>query len=67
MRRALELGATGLILAHNHPSGNPEPSRDDIIMTRAVMEAGRTLQVRVLDHLIIGRRGFVSMRAQGFI
>lgn len=67
MRRALELGATGLILAHNHPSGNPEPSRDDIIMTRAVIEAGRTLQVRVLDHLIIGRHGFVSMRAQGFI
>lgn len=67
MRRALELGATGLILAHNHPSGNPEPSRDDILMTRAVAEAGRALQVRVLDHLIIGRHGFVSMRAQGLI
>lgn len=67
MRRALELGSTGLILAHNHPSGNPEPSRDDIVMTRAVIEAGRTLEVRVLDHLIIGRHGFVSMRSQGFI
>lgn len=67
MRRALELGSTGLILAHNHPSGNPEPSRDDIVTTRSVIEAGRTLEVRVLDHLIIGRHGFVSMRSQGFI
>lgn len=67
MRRALELGATGLILAHNHPSGIPEPSREDINTTRAIMEAGRALQVSVLDHLIIGRHGFVSMRAQGFV
>lgn len=67
MKRALELGATGLILAHNHPSGSPEPSRDDIRTTRAVIEAGRALQVSVLDHLIIGRYGFVSMRAQGLV
>ena len=67
MRRALELGATGLIIAHNHPSGNLQPSREDIQITRALVEAGRSLEVAVHDHLIIARTGHTSLRALGFI
>ena len=67
VKRALELGASGLVLVHNHPSGDPQPSRDDIVMTKAVIEAGRHLGLAVHDHVIIGRGGHVSMRAQGLI
>ncbi|OYU15938.1 MAG: hypothetical protein CFE37_02535 [Alphaproteobacteria bacterium PA4] len=67
VKRALELGAAGLILVHNHPSGDPQPSRDDIMMTKAVVEAGRHLGLAVHDHVIIGVGGHVSMRAQGLI
>ena len=67
MRRALELGATSLILAHNHPSGSPEPSRADIKITQAVIEAGQTLQISVLDHLIVARHGYSSMRGLGLM
>lgn len=67
VKRALELQAAAVVLVHNHPSGDPQPSRDDISMTRAVMEAGRHLGLVVHDHVIIGRGGHVSMRAQGLI
>lgn len=67
MCRALELGATGLVLAHNHPSGNLQPSRDDIQITRALVEAGRALGIAIHDHLIIARTGNTSLRALGFI
>ena len=67
VKRALELQAAGMVLVHNHPSGDPQPSRDDIVMTKAVMEAGRHLGLVVHDHVIIGRGGHVSMRAQGLI
>jgi len=67
VKRALELQAAGMVLVHNHPSGDPQPSRDDISMTKAVMEAGRHLGLVVHDHVIIGRGGHVSMRAQGLI
>ncbi len=67
VKRALELGASGVILVHNHPSGDASPSRDDIVMTKAVMEAGRHLGLHVHDHVIIGRSGHVSMKAQGLI
>lgn len=67
VKRALELGATSLVLVHNHPSGDPQPSRDDIQMTRAIIEAGRHLGLGLHDHVIIGRGGHVSMRAQGLI
>ncbi|WP_439533901.1 RadC family protein [Polymorphobacter sp.] len=67
VKRALELQAAGMILVHNHPSGDPQPSRDDITMTRAIIEAGRHLGLVVHDHVIIGRGGHVSMRAQGLI
>ncbi len=67
MRRALELSAKAVILVHNHPSGDPTPSKADIDMTRQVIEAGRPLQVIVHDHLIVGREGVESFKARGLI
>ena len=67
IRRALDLGATALILVHNHPSGNPEPSRADIQITNQIAEAGRLLGIVVHDHVIIGREGHVSLKAKGLI
>ena len=67
IRRALDLGASALILVHNHPSGSPEPSRADIQITTRIAEAGRLLGVTVHDHVIIGREGHVSLRAKGLI
>ncbi len=67
IRRALDLGASALILVHNHPSGSPEPSRADIQITQKIAEAGRLLGVTVHDHVIVGREGHVSLRAKGLI
>jgi DNA repair protein RadC len=67
IRRAMDVGASALILVHNHPSGNPEPSRADIQITQRIAEAGRLLGVTVHDHVIIGREGHVSLRAKGLI
>lgn len=67
IRRALDLGAAGMILVHNHPSGNPEPSRADIQITNRIAEAGRLLSIAVHDHVIIGKEGHVSLRAKGLI
>jgi DNA repair protein RadC len=67
MRRALEVGATALILAHNHPSGDPEPSEGDIRATRRVAEAGRALDIRLHDHVILARSGWSSLRMLGLI
>ncbi len=67
VRKALDVGATALILVHNHPSGNPEPSRADIEITRRIAEAGRLLGIVVHDHVIIGREGHVSLKAKGLI
>lgn len=67
IRRALDLGATALILVHNHPSGSPQPSRADIQITNKIAEAGRLLGITVHDHVIIGREGHVSLRAKGLI
>ncbi|MCA6237922.1 MAG: DNA repair protein RadC, partial [Phenylobacterium sp.] len=67
VRRALELSASALILAHNHPSGDPTPSRADIDMTREVIEAAKVLRLSVHDHVIVGRDGLTSFRAQGLI
>ncbi len=63
MRRSLELGATALILVHNHPSGDPSPSTADIAMTVQIVGLGKALGVVVHDHLIIGRQGHVSFRS----
>ncbi len=67
IRRALDLGAVGVILVHNHPSGSPQPSRADIEMTRTIVEAGRLMGVAVHDHVIIGREGHSSLRSMGLI
>jgi DNA repair protein RadC len=56
-RPLIRVGASGVILVHNHPSGNPTPSREDIEMTRVVIEAGNVLSVPLLDHIVIGARG----------
>jgi DNA repair protein RadC len=63
VKRALELSATAVILVHNHPSGDPTPSRADIDMTKLVIDAGRPLGVVVHDHIIVGRSGHISMRS----
>lgn len=65
--RALEVGATALIMVHNHPSGAPEPSREDVVITRRVRDACRELEVVLLDHLIVGRHGHCSLRARRLI
>jgi DNA repair protein RadC len=67
VRKALDVGATAMILVHNHPSGNPEPSRADIEITRRIAEAGRLLGIVVHDHVIVGRQGHVSLKAKGLI
>ena len=65
VRRALELSASAVILAHNHPSGDPTPSSADVDMTRQVVEAGRPLRIAVHDHLIAARDGVASLKALG--
>nr|WP_302474180.1 DNA repair protein RadC [Roseococcus sp. MDT2-1-1] len=67
MRRAIALHATALILVHNHPSGDPTPSRADVEMTREVAEAARMLGITLHDHLIIGRGGHCSFRKEGLM
>ncbi|MCL6698032.1 DNA repair protein RadC [Sphingomonas sp. NSE70-1] len=65
--RAIQLGATAIIIVHNHPSGDPSPSSQDIRMTKELIEAGRHMRVTVHDHVIVGLRGRSSMKAMGLI
>ncbi len=67
VRRALELQAAALILTHNHPSGDPAPSRDDIAMTRQIVEAAKTLSITVHDHVIVGNGVWLSFRKEGLL
>jgi len=67
VKRALELGGSAIILVHNHPSGDPTPSRADIEMTRQVREAAEKLGIALHDHLVIGAEGHASMRALGLL
>jgi DNA repair protein RadC len=67
MRRALELSASSLVLAHNHPSGDPTPSRADIDMTKLLMEAARALQIAVHDHMVVAGDQVASLRALGLM
>jgi DNA repair protein RadC len=63
---AILAGSAALLLAHNHPSGDPEPSAEDIALTRRLITAGQLLGIEVLDHLILGEAGrFVSLRERG--
>ena len=63
-REAVREGAVGVIVAHNHPSGDPEPSPEDIQVTAKIVEAGKLLDIAVLDHIIIGERRWVSLNRQ---
>lgn len=65
MIEALRYQAVSLILVHNHPSGDPEPSKEDIALTRKIMEAGALIGIPVLDHIIIGDNSFVSLKERG--
>ncbi|MDP5278801.1 DNA repair protein RadC [Sphingomonas sp. DG1-23] len=67
IRRAIDLGSAAIILVHNHPSGDPSPSRADIDITRQIAEAGKRLGIAVHDHIIMGSDGHASLRAQGLI
>ena len=67
IRRALDLHATAIIVVHNHPSGDPSPSQQDIRLTRDLAEAGRHLNVTLHDHVIIGANGHSSLKAMGLI
>ncbi len=67
VKRALELNASALILAHNHPSGDPKPSRADIEMTRKVKDALATVNITLHDHVVIGRGGHVSFKSEGLL
>jgi len=65
--RAITLGATAIVIVHNHPSGDPAPSQQDIRLTRDLIEAGRHMRVTVHDHVIVGLQGRTSMRSMGLI
>ena len=67
IKRAMELGSAALILVHNHPSGDPSPSRQDIDITRQIVEAGKRLGISVHDHIIMAASGHASLRAQGLL
>ena len=67
IRRALEYHATAMILVHNHPSGDPQPSQQDIRLTREIVEAARPLGISVHDHVIVGARTCASMRSLGLL
>jgi len=67
IKRALELGASAIIMVHNHPSGDPTPSKADIEMTKQVKEAGEKLGVILHDHIVIGRSGDASFKSLGLL
>lgn len=67
LKRALDVGATCLIMVHNHPTGDPSPSRADIDLTYQLRDSLRPFRMNVLDHFIIGKKGYFSFREQGLI
>ncbi len=64
-KEAIRLNSAAIIVVHNHPSGDPTPSPDDVAVTRQIVDAGKLLDIDVLDHLVIGQGRFVSMRERG--
>mgnify|MGYP002614731598 FL=1 len=65
--QALRFQAVSLILVHNHPSGNPEPSKDDLLFTKRVWEAGALVDIPLLDHIVIGDQQYFSFRQEGLL
>lgn len=66
-REAIKRSAASIIVAHNHPSGDPSPSQEDIHVTRRLVESGKIIGIEVIDHIIIGNRRFVSLKEKGYI
>ncbi|XCP87148.1 DNA repair protein RadC [Roseburia hominis] len=64
---ALQKNAVYIILLHNHPGGDPTPSKDDILMTRRIRDAGRLIGIELLDHIIIGDNRYISLREDGYL
>ena len=64
---AIEYLSAGIIIAHNHPSGDPNPSEDDLAVTRQMVEVGKTMAIEVLDHIIIGNERYVSLKDKGLM
>jgi len=64
-RDAIRQNAASIIVAHNHPSGDPTPSPEDVAVTRHIVKAGNTMDIELLDHLVIGKQRFVSLRERG--
>jgi DNA repair protein RadC len=64
-KAAVRRNSAALILAHNHPSGEPDPSPEDVLVTHEIVSAGRLLDIEVLDHLVVGQGKWVSLRERG--
>jgi DNA repair protein RadC len=64
-KEAIRRNAAAVILIHNHPSGDPTPSPDDVAVTRAIVEVGKLLDIEVLDHLVIGAGRYISLKERG--
>ncbi|WP_419393169.1 RadC family protein [Cytobacillus praedii] len=67
MKSAILSNAASIIVGHNHPSGLPEPSKEDIEVTRRLAEAGKIIGIDVLDHIIVGDESFISLKEKGYI
>ena len=65
LRPAVRENCPSIIVVHNHPSGDPTPSAEDILITRDIVSAGKLLDIEVLDHVVIGQQGYVSMKDKG--
>jgi DNA repair protein RadC len=63
-RPAIKANAASMVIAHNHPSGDPAPSPEDISMTRTLVEAGKMMDIEILDHIIVGRNSYISLKSQ---
>lgn len=66
-RPAIKVGAQTVILVHNHPSGDPEPSQEDIVVTQKLADAGRVVDIHIQDHIIIGDGRYVSLKEKGYM
>lgn len=67
MKPAVLSNAAGVIVGHNYPSGNPDPSQEDIQVTRKLVEAGKVMGIEILDHIILGDETFVSLKEKGYM
>lgn len=66
-QKALLANAVSIIMMHNHPSGDPSPSREDVEITKRMVEAGKIVGIEVLDHIVIGDRGYASLKEKGYL